>query len=144
MSPKRKYEISHLKNVEGHHVAAFLIEGYTDLMHRGFAPRTSSMPINWDHSVLYAHRDGEILGAMAYGKVEWKNCLYVYLGYVSPSHRRRGVYTALWKSLLKEAEKLNVRSIQSSSFIGNRDIEEFNRVNGREPIAVTYEYILSA
>lgn len=134
--------VHHVDKIEGHPVCGFLTEGYLDLMNQGFAPRTSTPPINWDNSAFYIEATGWVVAAMSYTKIEWKSCLYVNLGYVDKQFRRQGLYSAMWRELVKKAVELKVCGIESSSHLGNVNIERFNQARGRRAIAVTYRYDL--
>ena len=133
-------ELKHLSTAKGHEVSGFMISEYTELMHQGMAPVTESMPLNYQHKIIYVTEGDMIIGAMAYQKVDWKNVLYIYFGCVHKNFRLRGVYRMMWTELLLKAEEEKVAGIEGSSFVTNEPMKAVNASFGRRPIAISFRY----
>ena len=76
--------------------------------------------------LLVAHSDGEIVGTLAY-RTDWFSCTFVTLVSVNPDWRRKGVATALYRTLEEQSpgprlfsstEETNAAAIQMHRALG--------------------------
>jgi Acetyltransferase (GNAT) family len=131
-------EVVHFEQVNGTEALPVLVEGWSALMHNGLADPVQAL--NWDDEALLARREGEIAGAMSFMHIKHEKTLWVRVGYVRPTHRRRRVYSELWNRLVAIAMERHVREIQGGTSVANTEMQAVNDRLGRVPRFITYSY----
>lgn len=97
--------------------------------------------VHWTLGAVVARNShGRIIGAISYDRVEHTNSIFIYIGYVEPSARRKGVYRAMFDRLVEEARARNVLRIQGSTFITNELMMKVMEALGRKPVATMFNF----
>lgn len=97
--------------------------------------------ISWDDSALLAmHPGGLPMGVITYrAKPEWR-AIEVWLGFVYPDFRGRGVYRALWNELVKVAMFEGAAEIVSGTHAANTAMRAVAAKLGRTESGVYLRY----
>ena len=93
---------------------ALLAEGWNDLVQEGLTPDLmGTCPVSSASEVLYAvSQDSDIVGVLTWEHHRDWGVFEVTLGYVEPSSRKQGVFSALYGALLDAARKAGASSIR--------------------------------
>lgn len=97
--------------------------------------------ISWDDAALLAVRpDGAPMGIITYRvKPEWR-VIEIWLGFVYPAFRGRGVYRALWGELVKVATFEGAAEIVSGTHTTNTTMRAVAAKLGRTESGVYLRY----
>ena len=111
--------------------------GELELLEHGLA---DNVPVlHHEQRAILATHDGIPAGVVLWVYYDFKREIFVCLSYVSPAHRRCGVYRFMWSRLLAEAREVGARAIRSSTSADNAVMRAVARSQGRREIAVTLE-----
>jgi len=128
------------------------VEGHAELLQAGLSDDVAM--VHWDHKAVIAFVDRqdpgeagaavgpytEAVGVISFGHLEWARQFDIYIGYVRRPHRHRGVYTALWKRLVEEAQKRGVAIIQGTTDVKNAPMRAVAKTLGRTEQAVVLHF----
>lgn len=131
-------EIKHFRQISGSRAMEIAIEGEAFLHAQGFS--SPHLHVQWNHEALVADVDGEAAGILVYADVDWKNEVWVVLGYVRPHFRRRGIYRALWEALVVRARQAGRPRIGGDTSIKNKAMQQTMEALGRRPVAIIYDF----
>ena len=93
---------------------ALIAEGWNELVQDGLTPDLLGIcPVSATSEVLYAvSQDSDIVGVLAWEHQRERGVFEVSLGYVEPSSRKQGVFSAMRSELLDMAKKAGASSIR--------------------------------
>lgn len=91
---------------------------------------------------LYLKHKGEIAAFLLFNEDETDHTINIVLGYVLPQYRRYGLYTRLYKALVKAAKKRKLKAIYGTIVVGNEAMEAAARKLGRSPVTTTWKHLL--
>lgn len=134
-------EIKYYKQLNGSPALALAVEAENALHQAGFT--SGHVLVAWNQQALAAFVDGRVVGVLTYEDLEWKNELFVVVGYVHPAFRRRGIYRALWEALVARAQETGRPRIVGTTSVMNQAMQATMEALGRRPVAISYEYELS-
>ena len=120
---------------------ALIAEGWNELVQMGLTPEgRGDSPVRHKTEVLFAVRDdNEIVGVLCFEKVEQFNQFWISLGYVEPTSRKQGVYTALYAELITRAKDEKVSRIVGSVRADNKPMQKVMVKLGRKLVDLIYE-----
>ena len=120
---------------------ALIAEGWNELVQSGMTPEgRGNSPVHAKTEVLFAaHEDGEIVGVLCFDKVESLNQFFVSLGYVEPTSRKKGVYTALYAELMTRAKDEKISRIVGTVRAENKAMQQVMGKLGRKLVDLVYE-----
>ncbi len=99
---------------------ALLSEAQAELMLAGLMGATNA--ISWDHKAVVAFQNGKPVGVISFAHTEWLNQVDIILGFTLPSHRRLGIYRAMWDVIVAWAVEKRVPVIIGTTSIRNQDM----------------------
>lgn len=134
-----KLTVTHLKQVNRTRAIPVLATAWDELLKLGHADPV--MIINWDDEALIAEdAAGHCLGVLSFTHMKWDRSIFVKIGYVRPSARRRGVYRRLWKRLVKIARERDVAQIQGATALQNTNMQRVMAHLGRRGRSINYVF----
>jgi GNAT superfamily N-acetyltransferase len=125
----------------GTHYVAFAIHAHAALLDEGYADPTVVM-VGPDTRAIIAFYDAHHpLGIITYSYFEQRREINVGIGYVSPTHRKQGIYRAMWNVLVETAKELKADRIYGTVKVGNQKmLRVANALNRhQESINIVYE-----
>jgi GNAT superfamily N-acetyltransferase len=133
-------EIKTSEKMNGSPALPLLVEGWSELFRNGHA--SPDVAIAWDHSVLWIEDGGVPVAAMSYHYTDWNRQFWINLGYVKPSHRRRGLYRKLYEEAHRIAVEKKAHHISGGTNWNNHIMRATAEDLGRKPDYVIYTEVL--
>ncbi|QIG74800.1 GNAT family N-acetyltransferase protein [Rhizobium phage RHph_I42] len=113
----------------------YMPEAYAELFsNMEHSPGGMYLPTGSEDYVFVAHSVGQpesVYGFLAC--YDWRLSVITAMAYTRPDFRRRGIHSALFKTLKADAEERGMREISSSAFHSNTASLESQRKQGRTP-----------
>lgn len=131
--------IEHIDRVNGTDAVPIAVEGWHSLIQEGIST-SNTVLLAWDDKAVLARINDEAVGVITYNDLEWKDTFHISLGYVKPSHRRKGVYTALFNALAEKAKEKGRKRITGLHSVKNAPMHAVSNSLGRVPTYIEYEY----
>jgi GNAT superfamily N-acetyltransferase len=128
-------EIVHYDKISRTPAAVLATRGWLEDVERGLGEDTIN--VAWDQQAFVgfagAAGGGErtAVGVITWAHIEWRRELFVHQSYVLPPWRRRGIYTALWGTVVEKARELKVAKICSITHVDNTAMRAAAQVLGR-------------
>jgi GNAT superfamily N-acetyltransferase len=113
--------------------AELATRGWLECVEKGWTDGSLNASSDQKAFVAYVENGREVLPA---GVMTWKhfgdtNEIYVFQSFVVPEFRGRGVYTALWQSMVSKAIDLKASAICSGTHSQNRAMRTIAAKQGR-------------
>lgn len=135
-------EIKHYEKVNYTPAIEILSRANVDMMANGQAD--SVLVTTWDNLAFVAFLDGKAIAVLSYSKAEWANSYLVNTGWVSPEHRRSGIYSQLWDALVKKCQEDKILRIAGATAMHNAPMRALAAKQGRIETSVNLEFIVPA
>lgn len=134
-----EYEIEHVRGILHHPVVDLLGRGVVELSQYG----THGIPLHWEQDALYIEDrsadDRPIIAALSYRMIpDRSGTCFICMAYVDPAHRRKGMYSALYRALLAFSTHEDWRRIEGIVHNANRGMMEAAEEQGRVAVATTW------
>lgn len=131
----------HLNNTPA---LALAMRCWADIEERGLGDGTLSVYADSHAFVGYARNGRDMLpaGVITFSHEPQADRVWIHQGYVAPEFRGRGVYGALWRTLVEHAGKLRAATIMSATHVRNEAMRAVARRQGRMEAAVMLRYDL--
>lgn len=95
---------------------------------------------NYEQKAFIAKLNDEVIGLILIDDAKWKNSLIVVLGYIDSTHRRKGIYSELWRRVVKYAQELERRIIEGSTSLSNPIMQSVMLSQGRIATSINYDF----
>lgn len=127
-----------------HHVDQFTDHPVMKLLARGFAESAecgvSGVPLHWEQSAIYlTDDDGDIVSAIAYRKLQDRNCYWICMGCTAEHQRRNGLYSRLHRALVMRARENGVASVEGE--VRNSNLAMMNAAKNQGRMAVSTRWV---
>lgn len=130
--------IHHDEKIGGTERFGFAVDGWVQLVKSGNADGTN-MAMGWDNSAYYVTNNGELVGVLAYTKVEWMHDIFITIAWVKSGHRKAGHYARMYKALrMRRNIEMPDYTISGGIMEGNKRMQAVARKMGRIPVATVY------
>ena len=116
-------------------------DAISELLRNNFSDTTCEYPA-WNDVALVAFDDANNpIGFIIYRYYDFNASWFIMLAYVKPEHRRKGVHTALFESLVGRArERKDIREIRCGTSVHNHAAQAAFEKQGRKPYAIYYGF----
>lgn len=121
------------------------VRGWADVQERNLGDGSLNVYASLQAFVAYVKNGHEILpvGVMTWEFDKTLKRVWIYQGYTLPEFRGRGVYNALWASMVAHAAtELKALSIQSGTHVRNSAMRAIAKKQGRVEECVVLRYDL--
>ena len=108
----------------------FALEHYLLLVKAGHAD--NELVYNNSAPVTYAVENNIVIGVSVWDFNPAKRAAWILFSAVAVEHRRKGVYTAIFKEVEKNVKRKGAVALYSSVHVTNNKMIEAARTNGRE------------
>lgn len=113
-----------------------------ELLAKGFA-QPEMIQSGWDEPALIAYEDETPVGVMVYRPLSYRAVWAIMHAYVEPEHRRKGIHTLLFETLVRRAKLSgDVNVIESGAHVNNTASIRSMQKQGRVATIVHYDYRL--
>lgn len=137
-----RIEIKHVEGLNGVGITAMAQRAYVELAESGFG--IDEIALHWEQNAVVALDGTAPIGVMVWTEEKWNKGLWLLLSYVSPDHRRRGVFTAMWSALVEKAKEKKLGFIRSMTNVHNYPMRAAAEKVGRVEDCVRMVYRVPA
>jgi GNAT superfamily N-acetyltransferase len=118
MSDRLDVEVVEVPHLGGTMHCGFAIRAHAATIEEGLVEGDEVL-IYGDMPAIVARLSDETIGIVAFDEAKARGLLFVYLAFVVPDFRRRGVFRLMHDELVKSAERRGCARIESASSLGN-------------------------
>ncbi len=118
--------------------AELAVMGWLEIQQNGHGDG-SLVSLHESHGSILATAVGLPIGVLTF-EHQAGGYLWVNISYVTPAHRRCGVYRMMWNALLDQARILGVNRIRSGIDVNNIDMRAIADTLGRREVYVVSEF----
>jgi hypothetical protein len=120
------------------------VRGWAECVEKGFGDGTLNVFTSLNAFIAYAQNGREMIPAavMTWNFDKDTGRVWIFMGYTLPEFRGRGLYNALWASMVAKAIELKAATIQSGTHVRNSAMRAIAKKQGRVEEAVTLTYRL--
>jgi GNAT superfamily N-acetyltransferase len=136
--PRFPIEFQEFERINNTPAIALIARAWSELLEAGLA--APELVGHWQQKAIVGNFDGEAIALITWEPVEYKNCIWLQMGYVDPSYRRRGIYVQMWERLVAKARELKIPQIESGIHVRNEAALALSDSLGRERIAIMTRY----
>lgn len=112
-------ETAEVPHIGGTSYAGFAVRAHASMIEEGQSDSRDVMVVAQQSAIIARIASGETIGILTFLPSEASNTIFLYLAYVVPDYRRRGVFRLMHDELVKAAERRGVAAIESVSMISN-------------------------
>jgi hypothetical protein len=124
--------IRHFEQISGTEYYLPAIEAWCETQRRGHGENGRSLSISWDDRVsVTIGSDGILQSLIVWKYLKWAMTAYITQGWTAPAFRRMGLYSALYRSVKKEAKKLGAKIIDGGISPANKSMLNAAKKQGR-------------
>ncbi len=134
MSINSPVRVQHVDMINQHKVIPLLAKCYVEMA----AFDICDITMHWEQQALYVEHEEEVIGAMCYEYLKHKKQTWIYAVFVVPEMRKRGIYRAMWDSLVSRSRKEGMISIAGGISPRNAPMIRAAESVGRVPESVCY------
>lgn len=116
------------------------LQAYVELLAKGFTD-TDSIPDPESPAIIVQSVAGEIVGILCMSATESGRAVFVDVSWVSPNHRRQGIWSMMWKALTDGVVHFHfdeAQVIYGSCHAKNEEMKKAMESAGRELTYLTY------
>lgn len=103
-----KHDVKHVAMINGTPVVPVIAEGMVESGRYGI----HEVVIHWEHEALYIeNRGGGVVAVMSFAHQKHDGQTWIYMAFVRPEYRGRGMYRALWDAVVAQARDAGMRQV---------------------------------
>lgn len=121
------------------------VRGWAECVEKGFGDGTLNVHASLHAFIAYAQNGREMIpaGVMTFDFDTSLKRVWIFQSYTLPEFRGRGIYNAMWASMVAHAtENLKAVKIESGTHVRNSAMRAIAKKQGRDEEAVTLTYRL--
>ena len=131
-------ETAEIPLIGGTTYAGFAVRAHAALLESAQADDCEVLVHAQQSAIVARLATGEPIGILTFNKQEQSNSIFVFIAFVVPDFRRRGVFRLMNEELVKSAERLGASRIEMVSSVGNASFNLVATASGYRVVAQVY------